>query len=157
MTNLVVGVGNPERGDDGVGPEVAALVARLNLPDVDVVVYDEPLALLEHLGTHDDVVVVDATAPAGTPGTVRVVHVGPAPLRRDVPGLGSHGLGIADAVELARALGRLPRRLTLVGVEAEDFTTGAPFSASVLQRLDDAVAAVVDLLPASASGSTTAP
>ena len=131
MTALVVGIGNRSRGDDAVGPEVASLVARRHLPGVAVVVLEQPLALVEHLGTHDHVVVVDATSPRGHPGRVHVRQVGAGPLRRDPPALGSHGLGVAEAVELARALGRLPRRLTLVGVEARTFRLGAPLSAVV--------------------------
>jgi hydrogenase maturation protease len=142
----VVGIGNLWRGDDAVGPEVASRVARLGILGVDVVVHDEPLALLEHLTDHDDVVVVDATRPAGSPGKVRVSQVGSGAARDDWPALGSHGLGVAEAVEIARALGRLPRRLTLIGVEASNVDLGEPLSAPVRDILDDAVGAVVDAL-----------
>ena len=37
VSALVVGIGNPFRGDDGVGPLVASRVARLGLPGVQVV------------------------------------------------------------------------------------------------------------------------
>ncbi len=148
MSALVVGIGNRSRGDDGVGPEVASRVAELGLPGVEVVVYDEPLGLVEHLAVHDDVVVVDATAPRDDPGSVHVLRVGSDPLRRESPAFGSHGLGVAEAVELARALRRLPRRLTLVGVEALSFGVGAPISAQVGDRIDEAVRAVRDALPA---------
>jgi len=57
---------------------------------------------------------------------------------------------VAEAVELARALGRLPRRLTLVGVEAQAVDLGAPLSAPVRDSVDDAVDAVVAALPAAA-------
>ena len=35
---LVLGVGNPTRGDDGAGPCVAEQVAALGLPGIEVVV-----------------------------------------------------------------------------------------------------------------------
>ena len=147
MSALVVGIGNPSRGDDAVGPLVAERVARLGLVGVEVVTHDEPLALVEHLAGRDDVVVVDAVrSSGGRPGTVHVIRVGPAPLHRDPVALGSHGLGVVDAVELARALGRLPRRLTLVGVEAEGIEVGAAVSDLVRDRLEDAVRAVVESL-----------
>lgn len=150
MSALVVGIGNLSRGDDGVGPLVAARVARLDLPDVEVVVHDEPLALLEHLATHEDVVVVDAaTVRRGRPGTVHVVQVGSTPLPLGSAASGSHGLGVAEAIELARALCRLPKRLTLVGVEAQVFDVGAAMTDRVQDCLDDAVRAVVDALRAS--------
>ncbi len=145
MSVLVVGIGNRSRGDDAVGPEVAERVAALGVPGVEVVVNDEPLTLVEHLTDHDEVVVVDAVGPRGEPGRVHVVHVGSAPLRGDSPVLGSHGLGVAEAVELARALDRLPRRLTVVGVEGVSFDLGAPLSEHVRARVDDAVQAVLEL------------
>ncbi len=149
MSALVVGIGNPTRGDDAVGPLVAARVARLLLPGVEVVTYDEPLALVEHLAGREDVVVVDAARSVDArPGTVHVIRVGSAPLPREAAALGSHGLGVVEAVELARALGRLPERLTLVGVEAGTVDVGAPLSEQVRDRLADAVRAVVDALPA---------
>ena len=150
MSAIVVGIGNLSRGDDAVGPLVAARVARLDLPDVEVVVHDEPLALLEHLATHEDVVVVDAaTVRRGRPGTVHVVQVGSTPLPLGSPASGSHGLGVAEAIELARALCRLPERLTLVGVEAQVVDVGAAMTDRVQDCLDDAVRAVVDALRAS--------
>ncbi len=147
MSALVVGIGNLSRGDDAVGPLVAGRVARLCLPDVEVVVHDEPLALVEHLSSHEDVVVVDAArGRRGHSGRVHVVRVGSTPLRSGTPMLGSHGLGVVDAIELARALGRLPQRLTLVGVEAQVVDVGTPMAQQVHDCLDVAVRAVVNAL-----------
>lgn len=150
MTALVVGVGNPDRGDDGIGPVVAARVAHLCLPGVEVVAECEPLGLVEHLAEHEDVVVVDAArSGSGHPGTVHVIRVGATAVPAgSAPLLGSHGLGVVAAIELARALGRLPPRLTLVGVEARVLDVGAPMSEEALGCLDDAVRAVVAALPA---------
>ncbi len=150
---LVVGVGNRARGDDGVGPEVAARVAALGLRAVRVVVEDEPLHLVEHIAEHDDVVVVDAVRPEGNPGRLSLLVVDGEPLPRR-SALGSHGLGVVDAVELARALGRLPARLTLVGVEAQALTCGAPLSAPVRDRVDDAVHAVLSAIRPDRAGGT---
>ncbi len=145
---LLIGVGNPMRGDDGVGPEVASRVGRLLLPGVEVAAEIDPLALLDHLQRTpppDVVVVVDATAPGSEPGRVRLHRVGSGSLRHGSP-FGSHGLGVADAVELARTLDLLPRQLILVGIEAKSANLGADLSAAVRAGLDDAVTAVVALL-----------
>ena len=157
---LLLGVGNPMRGDDGIGPEVAARIARLGLLDVEVAEETGPLALLDHLRRtpgHQVVVVVDATPPGTEPGRVRVLEVRTDPLTRSGRRLGSHGLGVLDAVELARSLGLLPPRLTLVGVEALSARLGTGLSIPVRERIDDAVHAVVDALRAPAQGDSPAP
>ena len=128
--SVVVGIGNRSRGDDGVGPLVAERVAALGLPGVRVLTEAEPLDLVEVLAAHDDVVVVDALAPRGHPGRVVVWSLdGPWPAGRGGRPIGSHGIGVLEAVELARALGGLAARLTVVGVEAGTLETRATLSA----------------------------
>jgi hydrogenase maturation protease len=144
---LLVGVGNPWRRDDGIGPAVAGRVAALGIPDLDVVVEAEPLALLEHLPRCDTVVVVDAGAPGPLPGRVSVLIVGGHRLTRLGPALDPHGLGVAEVVELARVLGPLPTRLVLVTVESGEVTHGTGLTAPLADHLDEAVAAVVSALP----------
>jgi len=159
VTRLLLGIGNPARGDDGVGPEVAARVARLGIPGVEVAAESEPLALLDHLRRPglDQVVVVDATTPGREPGRVRVLPVGDAHLVRPAAPTGSHALGLADAVELARSLDLLPRRLTLVGVEACTSGVGVALSTPVRTRLDDVVRTVTELLRAAPDSDQVRP
>jgi len=47
-------------------------------------------------------------------------------------------MGLAEAIGLARAMGRLPRRLTLYGIEARRFDFGAPPSPAVLRGVAEA-------------------
>lgn len=60
----------------------------------------------------------------------------------------NRGLGVGEAIELARALGQLPRRLILVGVDAKSLCAGAPLTVQVADRLDDAVREVAEALTA---------
>jgi hydrogenase maturation protease len=147
---VVIGVGNPWRGDDGVGVAVAREVAdrlrRLTATGpgaepravVEVAEVDgEPARLLELWAGRDLAVVVDAVVSGAAPGTLHVggPDLGPAPGRARVGG--SHAVGIADAVALGRALGRLPTRLVTVGVEGAGFDHGGDLD------LDPRVAAAV--------------
>jgi hydrogenase maturation protease len=61
---------------------------------------------------------------------------------------GTHALGLAAAVELARSLDLLPRRLVVVGVEAGRFSQGAPMSDAVLDAVPAAVDAVLTAIDA---------
>lgn len=123
---LVIGLGALDRGDDAVGAAVASAVAA-RMSGVTVVAHEDPTGLLDVWAGHDPVVVVDAVRSGAAPGTVHRLETVPAGLG---PG-STHGIGLADVVELGRALGRLPGRLVVIGIEAERFDHGAPLSAAV--------------------------
>jgi hydrogenase maturation protease len=48
----------------------------------------------------------------------------------------SHAFGVANAVGLAAALGRLPARLEIFAIEGEDFSLGEPLSPAVTRAVD---------------------
>ena len=155
---VVLGVGNPWRGDDGVGAAVARAVAerldRLDGPGgtcsagVEVVEVDgEPARLVEAWAGRPLAVVVDAVVSGAEPGTVhRVVVVGEGASGGDLgtaPATGgSHALGAGEAVRLGRALDRLPRRLVVLGVEGSAFDHTA--DVALQPAVAAAVATVVD-------------
>jgi hydrogenase maturation protease len=149
---LVIGLGQVDRGDDAVGAEVARAVAAAGLPGVRVVEHEDPTALLDLWIGHDPVVVVDAVCSGGPPGTVHLLDTGagaPRMPQHAWPATGrggTHAFGLAAAVELARALRRLPARLVVVGVEASTFEYGAPLTAPVAAAVPAAVAQVLAVL-----------
>jgi hydrogenase maturation protease len=142
-TVVVFGLGNADRGDDGVGPEVAGRLVGRVLPGVRVVSPAEPVDLLDDGDTADLVVVVDAVRSGRPPGTLMVRDANREPLPSWTGSGGTHALGLDAAVELLRALGRMPHQLVLVGVEAADFRPGAPLSPAVRQAVPAAVGLVV--------------
>lgn len=112
----LVGVGSPF-GDDAVGWIVAREAARCLGAAVEIRLRDRPgLWLLEDLDCPGGVVLVDGVRGLGPPGTVAVLGSGTLPAGRLRLG-SSHGFGVAEAVELARRLGRGPASLALVGIE----------------------------------------
>lgn len=132
MNRLVLGVGNPFRGDDGAGPAVIAELRRLAPAGLDLATLQGHAAeLLETWSAADDVAVIDAARSGAAPGTVHRFDAAREPLPA-IFDLGStHGLGVAEAVGLARALGKLPRRLAVYAIEGRDFTPGAAMSPEV--------------------------
>lgn len=125
---LVIGIGNPDRGDDAVGLEVARKVRDAAPDGVTVTELDgDQLALLDAWDGADDVYVVDATCAGGEPGNVCRFDSS-APPGRHFQHRGTHLFSLADVIELARALHRLPARLTGYGIEGASFELGAPLS-----------------------------
>lgn len=129
---LVIGLGNPDRGDDAVGLHVARLVAALDLPDVVVEeALGDTLELLDRWAGPASVVLADAAAPIATPGRIHRLDPLAGPLPRDLALGSTHAFGLAEAVELARTLGLLPRRMTIYAIEASCFDPGAALSPAV--------------------------
>ena len=95
---------------------------------------------------------VDAVCSGHPPGTLHHLETGDG--SPPLPGAawsgtgrgGTHAFGVAAAVELARALHRLPDRLVIIGVEASGFDYQAPLSGPVADALETAIARVMTVL-----------
>ncbi|WP_369213306.1 hydrogenase maturation protease [Streptomyces flavofungini] len=146
----VIGVGNEFRRDDGVG---WAVVDRLReraaerpLPKGSVLATcdGDPARLIGLWEGADLAVVVDAAhAHPAQPGRVHRLALDAAGPHRP-PTTSSHGLGLGEAVELARVLGRLPGRLVVYAVEGADSSLGRGLSARVAAVLEPLVESVED-------------
>lgn len=135
---LVICIGNPDRGDDALGPAVAHRLRGAMPAEVDVIELDgEATALLAALDGASTAYLVDACAGGATAGTVHRFDVADAPLPEAMFDLSTHGLGLGAAIELARALGQLPPRCTVFAVEGDDFRIGSPLSPPVAAAVDD--------------------
>jgi len=129
---LVVGIGNPDRGDDGIGPRIAEMLRDRVPSGVSVKSRSgDALALLQDWAAFDAVILVDAAAPAGAPGRIHRVDLAVEPLPRDLGLASTHAFGIAEAIALAAQLKRLPPRLVIYAIEAAAFTAGADLSPAV--------------------------
>jgi hydrogenase maturation protease len=142
---IVIGVGNRYRGDDAAGPEVARSLAE-RAPELDAVEHElEPSGLIELWTGRDLAIVADATRPAGEPGRVHRLEIGAEPIPARVPAtVSTHALDLAEAIELARSLDRLPDRLVVYAVEGASFETGAPLTPEVEAAVKSVVTAVLD-------------
>ena len=144
MRVVVAGVGNMYRSDDGAG---LAVVARLRevAPDVEVVTCEqEPLRLLDAWTGADVALVVDAVSSGAEPGTIHRFDATEQQLPASVFRGSTHALGVGDAIELARALGRLPERVLVYGIEGERFAASDRVSAPVAAAVERLVSELVE-------------
>ena len=145
---LVVGLGNPDRGDDGVGAIVVRRLAGRLPSDVAIVVRSgDMLSLIEDWASFDALVCVDAAAPMGVPGRIHRIDLATDELPQDISSTSSHAFGIADAVALARALQLAPRDIVVYAVEGCCFNGGA----SVAPKVVAAAGEVADRIVAEVS------
>lgn len=134
----VIGVGNALRHDDAAGLELVPLVrGRLAQAGCAVVAHEgDTLGLLECFDGAGAAVIVDATRSGAPAGTLTRIDASAAPLPAELPSSAStHAMGLADALELARALGRLPARVVVYGIEGARFDAGAGLSQPVRDAL----------------------
>ena len=138
---LVIGVGNPDRGDDGAGRVVVQRLAARN--DCAFELREstgEATSLMDAWTGFDDVVLVDACRGAGPPGSIH--RIGPDQVDRVawLQHASTHSLGVAAAIGLARALGALPSRLVIYAIEAGQAREGEGLSGEVDRAVHEVVA-----------------
>lgn len=142
---IVVGIGNPDRGDDGVGPLVVEKL-RVRLPD-DVAAFvhsGEATALLGTISEAGAAYLVDASHSSAPAGTIQRIDVNTEALPDLEFGLSTHGFGLAGAVELGRVLGQLPPRCVVFAIEAGTFDAGSEISPDVVTAADAVVEAICE-------------
>jgi hydrogenase maturation protease len=149
---LVLGLGNPLRRDDGVGPRLVSELAQQGLPR-GVTALDGGtggLRLLSVMEGWGRVVVVDAADVSRAPGEFVRFVPGEAGLVGAAAGVGAcrarpislHNLGLAELLALARRLGRSLPEIVVYGVQPADLGWGEGLSQAVeagIPRLREAV------------------
>ncbi len=131
---VVLAVGNPSRGDDAIGPELAARLAAAELPGVEVIV-DFQLQIEHALDLQGRrlALFIDAAVDAPAPYEVRVL----APARD--PSHSSHALSPPAVLEtFQRVCNAPPPSSLLLAVRAESFDLGAPLSPAGRANLEAA-------------------
>ncbi|MGE5138908.1 MAG: hydrogenase maturation protease [Rudaea sp.] len=152
---LLIGVGNPDRCDDSVGLVVARSLAAKNLPDVTIIESrGEGISLSETWEGADSVILVDAVSSGAEPGTVLRLEADRATVPTRMFRSSTHNFGVGEAIEMARSLNRLPRRLTVFGIEGKDFEMGIGISSEVVRAARRVVTTIAEEIKTEARGSS---
>ncbi|MCX5152169.1 hydrogenase maturation protease [Streptomyces sp. NPDC048550] len=154
---LIAGIGNVFLGDDGFGVETVRRLSEpgCGLPDrvevVDIGVRGVHLAY-QLLDGYDTLVLVDATARGGAPGTLYLIEAaGAGSIAPQSPVLDGHQMSPDAVLALLDTLcagtgGTPPRRIWVVGCEPECLDEGIGLSAPVAAAVPEAVRMVLDLV-----------
>ena len=144
MSVLVLGLGNPLRGDDGVGPRIIEELTRRGLPEgvTALDVGNAGLDLLNILEGWERAVIVDAAEMGREPGCFVRFTPDEARLTQAGDHFSLHNAGLGDALALAGALGWTLPELVIFGVQPAEFGWKAGLSSAVeaaIPALTDAV------------------
>jgi len=147
---VVIGVGNPLMGDDGLG--IAALERLRNgwriEPHLELLDGGTwGLNLLPHVEAARCVLFIDAIDADLEPGTLVELE------REDIPRflarkLSPHQIDVKEVLALAELRGTLPEKLVAVGLQPATVELRASLSPELASRLDDLVESVIRRLAA---------
>jgi hydrogenase maturation protease len=140
---LVIGIGNTLRGDDGVGVVVAQqLAAQQPSPDLQVIVCQQLTPELTALISQaEQVIFVDASVNISA-GAVQVTPLDPENARA----LATHHMAPAALLMAAKVLYGAQPRSVLVAIGAQHFGYGEQLSAAVASALPRATQLILSLL-----------
>jgi hydrogenase maturation protease len=130
---LVLGCGNPDLGDDAAG----ILVVR-QLRESGVAAQEharDALTLIDDWCDAEYVILIDTVVTGAPPGTISGCLGADAVLPRSA-GPSEHSFDLASAVELARALDRMPASLKIYAIEGGAFEPGTQPQPVVLAAAD---------------------
>ncbi len=150
---LVLGLGNPMRGDDGVGIRVIQSLAGQTLPD-GVEVVDggtQGLGIVNLMEGRQRVIVVDAANVGKAPGEFVCFTPADARLLGDDQSLSVHSAGLRDALLLAKVLQVLPDEVVIVGVQPATLDWDDGLSPEVEAAVPRIVGCILDELEAAVS------
>jgi hydrogenase maturation protease len=135
---LVIGVGNIFRGDDAAGILAARRLNALNLPEVEILEHSgEGAGLMEALKDRDSVILVDTVQSGAVSGDIMRFEAHTESLPAHFSGCSTHAFGVAEAIEMARLLSELPRRLIVFGIEGKNFEPGSDLSPEVARAIQE--------------------
>jgi len=144
---LAIGVGNPFRRDDGAGVEVVRRLKKSGIVGFEIMEQSgEGTALMDAWRKFKRVILVDAVSSGSPPGTVHILDPREKRIPSDFFHYSTHAFSVAEAVEMARALGRLPDRMRIYGIEGGDFDSGEGFSPAVERGIQQAVRLIEEFL-----------
>ena len=151
MKTLVIGLGNPILGDDGVGWRIAEHVRSQidpNLPvDVDYLSLGG-ISLMEHLIGYERAILIDAVISDKEPGSILVSKLGDIPDYSAFHITSAHDTSLQNAMKLGRDMGaQLPEDVTVIGIAAKHiYDFSEELSPSVAEAIPKVTQIVVDLL-----------
>lgn len=135
---LIIGVGNAYRGDDAVGLRIAQDIKKKSPDHVNVIEQSgDGISLMDSWKDADAVILMDAVHSGAQPGTIHRFDVHTQTIPTKFFHYSTHAFGVAEAIELARALKQLPKNLIVYGIEGKCFEAGIGLSLEVEKAVEE--------------------
>jgi hydrogenase maturation protease len=137
---LLIGIGNEYRCDDSIGLNVIRALKARELPDTMLIESSgDGAELIDLLSSASIAILIDAVSSGGKPGAIYRFDALTQPIPAQLSFQSTHVFGVAEAIELARVLGRLPPSLIVYAIEGENFSTGVGLSLKASEAVQKVV------------------
>jgi hydrogenase maturation protease len=137
---LLIGIGNEYRRDDGSGLIAVRTLKTTELPGtLCLECSGDGADLVEQWSTASMVILIDAVSSGAKAGTIYRFDALTQPIPVSLSFQSTHAFGVAEAIELARALGQLPPGLIVHAIEGKNFTSGIGLSPEVKNAVREVV------------------
>ena len=132
---LIIGIGNPSRGDDALGPVCIERLAAMNLPDIELLTdFQLQVEFALDLADRREVVFIDAAASGPEPYDFRPVG------KDEHPAHTSHALSPEAVVAACARVGVAPpTQAYILAIRGYGFELGADLSAAAARNLEAAL------------------
>lgn len=135
---LVIGIGNELRSDDAAGLIAARNIKELGLKDTDVMESNGDGAdLIDSWTGRHHVILIDAVLSGSAPGTIHRLELGKSILPTEFFKFSTHLFSIPQAIYLSASLGKLPEKMTILGIEGCSFDPGTGLSKEVESAINN--------------------
>jgi len=143
--DIVIGLGNDFRRDDGVGLYVTRQLKQLLPQEIEIIAgLADGTDLIELWDGRSLCIVIDAVKSGSKPGMIHEFDG----LKQNIPEdlfsmYSSHAFSIAKTIQLARTLKKLPAKLVVYGIEGKDFSAGQGLTPAVASAADNIIRKIV--------------
>jgi len=143
---LILGLGNPLLGDEGIGVRVVEELKGRELPDGVAVVEGGTagLGLIGLMEGYQRVIIVDAADMGRSPGCVVRFTPLEAQFKTAEAPLSLHQIGLGEMLALAEALEVAPAELVIIGIQPSQVEMGARLSPEVEGAIPQIIRTILD-------------
>lgn len=141
---IVVGIGNPYRGDDGAGWAVIDRLKEVMGSAIEFVKQRGDIAeLIDIFAHYHTVYLVDAYQSHALMDLWKRIDIHQEPIPDEHPQTSTHGFSIAQAISLAKNLDQLPNKLILYAIKGDNYTISDHLSPVVAKSIDEVTEAIL--------------
>lgn len=143
MKTVIIGIGNPNFKDDGVGLKIVE--AFENITDI-VKLLNISFELIDSMLGYDKAIIVDGVKTGKEPGSIIEFNTD---YWGNVYASGTHNLSIFELIRIGKSIypDEMPKEIKIIGVEVEDVETlTRQLSPSVEAAIPEAVSRIKEYL-----------